>query len=71
MSEILVLAEFTPTGVRKATLELLTIAGRLGEPSAVVCGDATEDVVAQLGTYGATTVYAVSAPEIEQFLSLP
>ena len=71
MSEILVLAELTPTGVRKATLELLTIARRLGEPSAVVCGDATEDVVAQLGTYGATTVYAVSAPEIEQFLSLP
>jgi electron transfer flavoprotein alpha subunit len=71
VSEILVLAELTPTGVRKATLELLTIARRLGEPSAVVCGDATEDVVAQLGTYGATTVYAVSAPEIEQFLSLP
>jgi electron transfer flavoprotein alpha subunit len=71
VSEILVLAELTPTGVRKATLELLTIARRLGEPSAVVCGDATEDVVARLGTYGATTVYAVSAPEIEQFLSLP
>ena len=71
MSEILVLAELTPTGVRKATLELLTIARRLGEPSAVVCGDATDDVVAQLGAHGATTVYAVSAPEIEQFLSLP
>jgi len=71
VSEILVLAELTPTGDRKATLELLTIASRLGEPSAVVCGDATEDVVAQLGTYGATTVYAVSAPEFEQFLSLP
>ena len=71
MSEILVLAELTPTGVRKATLELLTFARRLGEPSAVVCGDATEDVVAQLGAYGATTVYAVPAPEFEQFLSLP
>jgi len=71
VSEILVLAELTPTGVRKATLELLTIARRLGEPSAVVCGDATEDVVEQLGSYGATTVYAVSAPEFDQFLSLP
>jgi electron transfer flavoprotein alpha subunit len=71
VSEILVLAELTPTGVRKATLELLTLARRLGDPSAVVCGDATEDVVAQLGAYGATTVYAVSAPEFEQFLSLP
>jgi len=45
VSEILVLAELTPTGVRKATLELLTIARRLGEPSAVVCGDATDDEI--------------------------
>lgn len=71
MSEILVLAELTPTGVRTATLELLTIARRLGEPSAVLCGDVSDDVVARLGEYGATTVYAVAAPEIEQFLSLP
>lgn len=71
MSEVLVLAELTPSGVRKASLELLTIARRLGEPSAIVCGDATDDVVATLGEYGAATVYAVSAPEIEQFLSLP
>ena len=71
MSEILVLAELTPNGVRKATLELLTLARRLGEPSAVVCGEATDEVVARLGEYGATTVYAVAAPEIEQFLSLP
>lgn len=71
MSEILVVADLTPGGVRKATLELLTIARRLGEPSAIVCGDATDDVVARLGEYGATTVYAVAAPEIEQFLSLP
>ena len=71
MSEILVLAELTPNGVRKATLELLTIARRLGEPAALVCGEATDDVVATLGEFGATTVYAVAAPEIEQFLSLP
>ncbi len=36
-----------------------------------MCGEATDDVVATLGEYGATTVYTVSAPEIEQFLSLP
>lgn len=71
MSEILVLAELTPSGVRKATLELLTIARRLGEPAALVCGDATDAVVATLGEFGATTVYAVPAPEVEQFLSLP
>ena len=71
MSEVLVLAELTPSGVRTATLELLTLARRLGEPSAVVCGIATDDVVAALGSHGATTVYVASAPEIEQFLSVP
>ena len=71
MSEVLVLAELTPSGVRAATLELLTLARRLGEPSAVVCGVATDDVVATLGEHGATTVYVASAPEIEQFLSIP
>ena len=57
MSEILVLAELTPTGVRKATLELLTLARRLGEPAALVCGEATDEVVARLGEFGAATVY--------------
>ncbi|GAA4397739.1 electron transfer flavoprotein subunit alpha/FixB family protein [Fodinibacter luteus] len=71
MSEILVLAELTPTGVRKATLELLTLARRLGEPAALVCGEATDEVVAALGEFGATKVYAVPAPEVAQFLSLP
>jgi electron transfer flavoprotein alpha subunit len=71
VSEILVLVELTPSGVRKATLELLTIARRLGEPAALVWGEATDDVVATLGEFGATTLYAVPAPEIEQFLSLP
>jgi electron transfer flavoprotein alpha subunit len=71
VSEILVLAELTPSGVRPATLELLTIARRFGDPAALVCGEATDEVVATLGDYGATTVYAVSAPEIDQFLSVP
>ncbi len=43
MSEILVLAELTPSGVRKATLELLTIARGLGEPAALVCGEVTDE----------------------------
>ncbi len=71
MSTVLVLAETTPTGVRKATLELLTAAAQLGEPAAIVCGEASPETVATLGEYGATTVYAVSAPEFDQFLSLP
>ena len=38
MSEILVLVDHVDGAVRKPTLELLTIAKRLGEPSAVFIG---------------------------------
>jgi electron transfer flavoprotein alpha subunit len=71
MSEVLVLAETTDTGVRKPTLELLTAARRLGEPSAVVFGAPSEAVVAALAEYGATRVYAVTAPEATAYLSVP
>ncbi|MBK8469215.1 MAG: electron transfer flavoprotein subunit alpha/FixB family protein [Actinomycetales bacterium] len=71
MSEVLVLAETTAAGVRKPTLELLTVARALGEPAAVVFGEASEAVVAQLGEYGATKVYAVNAPGLDDYLSLP
>ncbi len=71
MTEVLVLAETSGSGVRKTAFELLTAARRLGEPSAVVFGDATDDVVAALGEYGASKVYAVPAAEATEFLSLP
>lgn len=71
MSEVLVLAETTPAGVRKPTLELLTVARRLGEPSAVLFGTADDAVVSALGEYGAAKVYVVSSPEVDEYLSLP
>ena len=71
MSEVLVLAETTSAGVRKPTLELLTAARALGEPAAVIFGEASDQVVSQLGEYGATKVYAVSSPDMQEFLSLP
>ncbi|MBL8930966.1 MAG: electron transfer flavoprotein subunit alpha/FixB family protein [Kineosporiaceae bacterium] len=59
-SEVLVLVERTETGaVRKASLELLTLARRLGTPAAVVFGGADDAVVASLAEYGAATVHAV------------
>jgi electron transfer flavoprotein alpha subunit len=74
MSEVLVLVDKAPQadgGVRKATLELLTVARRLGEPSAVVFGGADDTVVATLGAYGAAKVYAVAGDDADQFLSVP
>ena len=38
MAEVLVLVERSDGVVRKATLELLTLARRLGDPAALVCG---------------------------------
>ncbi|MFN8193920.1 MAG: electron transfer flavoprotein subunit alpha/FixB family protein [Nocardioidaceae bacterium] len=74
MSEVLVLVDKAPQvdgGVRKASLELLTLARRIGEPSAVVFGGADDAVVATLGSYGAAKVYAVAGDDADQFLSLP
>ena len=71
MTDVLVLVETTGSTVRTPSLELLTLARRLGEPSAVLFGSPDEAVVAVLGEHGATTVYAVPAPEAEEFLSLP
>jgi electron transfer flavoprotein alpha subunit len=71
VAEILVLAEAIDGTVRKATLELLTLARRLGEPTALVCGPPDEAVVKVLGEYGATRVYAVENPDLEDYLVAP
>jgi electron transfer flavoprotein alpha subunit len=76
MSEVLVLVDFDKGGdpgqtrVAKPTLELLTIARRLGEPSAVVIGDAT-GVSDTLKSYGAEKIYAVDDADIKDYLVAP
>ena len=58
MGEVLVLVEQSDGSVKKVTSELLTLARRLGEPSAVWVGPGISDAaVATLGEFGATTVY--------------
>ncbi len=58
MGEVLVLVEQTDGTVKKVTSELLTLARRLGEPSAVWVGAGCDDAaLAALGEYGAATVY--------------
>ena len=71
MSEVLVIVERSESGVRKPTLELLTLARRLGEPSAVLFGPADDAVVAQLGEYGAVKVYAAADPVVGEYLVVP
>jgi electron transfer flavoprotein alpha subunit len=71
MSEILVLVDHVDGDVRKTTTELLTIARRLGEPSAVFVGAGYESAKETLAKYGAAKVYVADAPELTEFVVAP
>ncbi len=73
MSEILVLVDHVDGEVKKPTYELLTIARRLGEPSAVFIGssDKATDVADKVKKYGAEKVYVVDDAEIKGYLVAP
>ena len=71
MSEILVVVDHVDGAVRKPTAELLTIARRLGEPSAVFFGPGAEGAVDILGRFGAEKIYWVSDPAVLDHLVAP
>lgn len=71
MAEILVFVERADGVVRKASLELLTLARRLGEPAALLCGATDDATTGVLGTYGATKIYVVEGTAIDDYLVLP
>jgi electron transfer flavoprotein alpha subunit len=73
MSEVLVLVDAVDGVVKKPTFELLTLAKRLGEPSAVFIGsaDAAAGVAEAVKAYGAEKVYAIDDAEIKGYLVAP
>jgi electron transfer flavoprotein alpha subunit len=73
MSEVLVLVDHVDGAVRKPTYELLTIAKRLGEPSAVYIGDSSKssEVAEKVKAYGAEKVYVVDDADIKGYLVAP
>ena len=75
MAEVLVLVEFNPdgSGVRKTTLEALTAARALGEPSAVVAAapGTAAGVKEALAEYGAVKVYVAESADIDGHLVAP
>src|SRR5690349_18501841 len=73
MSEVLVLVDHAGGVVKKPTYELLTLARRLGEPSAVFIGTADAAAAAKddLARYGAEKVYVVDDADIKGFLVAP
>lgn len=73
MSEVLVLIDHVDGAVRKPTYELLTIAKRLGEPSAVFIGSSAKgaEVAEKVKSYGAEKVYVVDDAQIKGYLVAP
>ncbi len=73
MADILVLVDHADGAIRKPALELLTLARRLGEPTAVIlaAGPAATTIAATAAQYGATTVYVADAPEFTDHLIVP
>jgi electron transfer flavoprotein alpha subunit len=77
MSEILVVVDHTdgPDGVsvKKPTYEMLTLAARIGQPSAVFLGpkERGAEVAEAVKKYGAGTVYVVDDAELGGYLVAP
>jgi electron transfer flavoprotein alpha subunit len=73
MSEVLVLVDSLDGKVKKPTLELLTAARQLGEPSAVVVGapGTAAGLKDQLAEYGAAKIYVAESDEIAGFSVAP
>ncbi|MBB2913915.1 electron transfer flavoprotein alpha subunit [Streptosporangium becharense] len=72
MSEILVLVEHVEGQVKKVTLELLTLARKLGTPSAVWAGAGySPEAKARLTEHGAEKIYVADSAEIADHLVAP
>jgi len=69
MAEVLVLAEHTADGeVKKVTLELLSAARGLGEPSVVWTGPGVDAALPRLAEYGAAKVYVADSADFAGFV---
>ena len=73
MAEVLVLVDAADGAVKKSTLELLTAARTIGEPSAVVIGapGTAAAIKSTLAEYGAAKVYVAESDDVEGYLAAP
>jgi electron transfer flavoprotein alpha subunit len=73
MSEILVVVDHADGAVKKPTYEMLALAGRIGEPSAVFLGpkDRGSEVAEAVAKYGAGKVYVVDDTDLKGYLVAP
>ncbi|MFF0110186.1 electron transfer flavoprotein subunit alpha/FixB family protein [Streptomyces hirsutus] len=71
MAEVLVYVDHVDGAVRKPTLELLTLARRLGEPVAVALGNGAAATAGALAEHGAVRVLTHEAAEYADYLVVP
>jgi electron transfer flavoprotein alpha subunit len=71
MPAVLVVVDAVDGSAPKPTLELLTLARRIGTPAAVVFGPAASQAVAALAEYGAADVYLVPDRQVLDHLVVP
>jgi electron transfer flavoprotein alpha subunit len=71
MAKVLVFIDNPGHTLKKASLELLTIARSLGEPAVAFNGELHDDVAAALGEYGAQALYVPSAADLDDYLVGP
>ncbi len=71
MAEILVLADHSGGNVKKVTFEMMTLAGRLGEPAVVWTGPGAEEAQARLAEFGAAKVYVAAGSEFDDYVVAP
>ena len=71
MAEVLVLVDHANGAVKKPAAEMLTLARRIGEPTAVFIGPGAETAKDLLARYGAEKIVAVSDPSVGEYLVAP
>jgi len=71
MAKVLVFIDNPGQMLKKASLELLTIARSLGEPAVALNGELHDDAAAALALYGVQALYRPSAADLDDYLVGP
>jgi len=71
MANALVFIDNPGAALKKSSLELQTLARKLGETAVAINGELTDDVAATLGAYGVATIYQPSVEDLDDYLVAP
>ncbi|HEY8700364.1 MAG TPA: electron transfer flavoprotein subunit alpha/FixB family protein [Arthrobacter sp.] len=71
MAKVLVFIDNPGDGLKKSSLELLTLGRSLGETAVALNGDLHDGVLAAFAEYGVSVVYRPSAQDLDDYLVAP